>query len=269
MRIAVLDMNDGTKNLGIPSILNLIAKYPELVPTVYDVRGKCELPDLSYDMYILSGGPGSPLEGDGLWDRAFYFFLDKLWKHNQREEHKKYALFICHSFQMACHHLSVGDVMRRPVPSLGVIPVELTEAGERERIFDGLNKTVYVGDFRHWHVINPNRERLARLGGAVLASEFPHEDENAERAIMAIKFSPEWIGTQFHPEADPDGMIRHFHSPNEREQIIEKNGKEAYDEMLEYAQDPQKLRLTFEHIIPNFIEQSINKIESIHAVNTL
>lgn len=168
---------------------------------------------------------------------------------------------------MMCRHLSIADVVLRPIPSLGVIPVQLTEAGMEEPVFEGLQDPLYVGDFRRWHVINPNLERINRLGGEILAQEFPHEEEGWSQAVMAMRFTPEWIGTQFHPEADPDGMIRHFHSPLEREQIIEKNGKAAYHQMLSYAQDPDKLRLTFEKIIPNFIEQSIQKIEFSNPVN--
>ncbi len=262
MKVAILDMYDGTENLGMSSILNIVDRFPHLQPAIFDVRGKCELPDLEYDLYILSGGPGSPLEGDGVWDRAFYYFLDKLWKHNQRETNKKYAFFICHSFQMACNFLSLGDIVLRKTPSLGILPVHMTEHGKNEEVFDGLNDIFYVGDFRAWQVIQPMQERIDRIGCKVLALEKIRPHVDLERAMMAIRFSPEWIGTQFHPEADPEGMLKHFSDPSKKLDIIDKRGVERYNKMVALAEDPTKLKVTFDAILPNFIAWATERIQS-------
>ncbi|HUF10459.1 MAG TPA: hypothetical protein VMO47_14150, partial [Rhodothermales bacterium] len=66
VRVAVLDMNKGTKNLGIPSILAILDEasterhMPRFDYRVFDVRVKGEIPDLGFDIFISSGGPGSP-----------------------------------------------------------------------------------------------------------------------------------------------------------------------------------------------------------------
>ncbi len=269
LKVAVLDMYDGTENLGMHHIMDIVGRYSRLTVTSFDVRGKCELPDLDFDLYILSGGPGSPLEGDGIWDRAFYYFLNKLWKHNQQQENKKHALFICHSFQMAVNFLSLADVVLRRTPSLGVLPVHLTEEGKEEPIFEGLPDPFYVGDFRKWQVIQPNMQRFKNLGCKILALEKIRPHVDLERAIMAIRFSPEWIGTQFHPEADPEGMLVHFADEKRKAEIIEKRGSERYHKMIAHAEDTSKLQVTFDTIIPNFIEQAIIRIDQKKSVKTI
>ena len=54
-----------------------------LVDTAMDlVRVTNEVPDTSYDIYISSGGPGNPLEGNGIWELRFFHLIDRLWQHN-------------------------------------------------------------------------------------------------------------------------------------------------------------------------------------------
>ncbi len=266
MKVAVLDMYNDTRNLGIKHILKIINRFEELEVTVYNVRGKCEIPSLDYDIYIHSGGPGSPLEGDGMWDRAYYYFLGKLWKHNQRSANKKYAFFICHSFQMAFQFLSLGSLILRRRPSLGIYPMHITDEGEFEEIFHGLPDPFYAADFRKWQVIRPDMKRIARLGCKILAREKVRDHVPLERAIMAVRFSPEWIGTQFHPEAEPKGMLLHFEQPEEQKEILEHKGMAKFHNMIEIAKDPTKLQVTHDTILPTFLRQSIEKLEQIASL---
>ena len=65
IRIAVLDLYEGKENQGMRCIRELINQWSENINEdvqwdEFDVRQKNELPDLSYDIYISSGGPGSP-----------------------------------------------------------------------------------------------------------------------------------------------------------------------------------------------------------------
>jgi hypothetical protein len=42
------------------------------------VRQKNEVPDLTYDIYISSGGPGSPLDSIGSdWEAAYFSWLSE------------------------------------------------------------------------------------------------------------------------------------------------------------------------------------------------
>jgi GMP synthase-like glutamine amidotransferase len=258
IKLALLDLYNDTPNLGINNILDILKKYPEIEVSTFNVRAKCELPNLDYDIYISSGGPDSPLEGDGIWDRAYYHLMDKLWLHNQRSENKKHTLFICHSFQMICHHLSLGSVVMRQMESFGVYQVSSTEDGIQEETFKGLKPNFYVADFRHWQFINPYMERLNNLGCKILAVEKDLHPQETEKAIMAVRFSPEWLGVQFHPEADHDGMLDHMTKPDKKEIAIDKMGIERYNEMLSLIEDPEKLAQTYYTIIPNFLNTAIS-----------
>jgi homoserine O-succinyltransferase len=46
-----------------------------IVYHIFDVRSKNEVPDLSYDAYISSGGPGSPIDSAGsIWEEKILWF---------------------------------------------------------------------------------------------------------------------------------------------------------------------------------------------------
>ncbi|PKP16301.1 MAG: GMP synthase, partial [Bacteroidetes bacterium HGW-Bacteroidetes-23] len=104
IKIAILDMYDGEPNQGMRCIYDIINRFNQMVSfQVFDVRGKNELPDIKkFDIFISTGGPGNPLEGDGKWDVNYFNLIDSLWNWNNENEMKKHVLFICHSFQMAC-----------------------------------------------------------------------------------------------------------------------------------------------------------------------
>ena len=73
LRLAILDLNAGLPNQGMRCITQIVSEYKnQLDADIFDVRVTGEVPDLSYDIYISSGGPGNPLEGDGVWDTRFY-----------------------------------------------------------------------------------------------------------------------------------------------------------------------------------------------------
>ena len=63
IKLAILDMNNDEPNQGLRCIIDIVKMFSKEVDfKVFDVRAKNELPDLSFDIYISSGGPGSPLE---------------------------------------------------------------------------------------------------------------------------------------------------------------------------------------------------------------
>ena len=260
-RVAILDMYNGVPNLGIDNIREILDIFRDLEFTVFNVRGNCELPGLDFNIYISSGGPGSPLEGDGVWDRAFFSLMDRLWMHNQRSDEKKFCFFICHSFQMICHHLSLGSVVKRKSESFGVLPMHKTEEGHKEKYFQGLSDPFYAADFRQWQFIQPIQERIDRMGCKVLALEKIRPHIPLERAIMAMRFSPEWFGVQFHTEADPEGMLEHFILPDKKQMVIEKKGEEKYQKMLDHLFDSDNLSNTYKTILPAFLSDAIQRVQ--------
>jgi homoserine O-succinyltransferase/O-acetyltransferase len=140
IRIAVLDMYDGEPNQGMRCIIDIINRFNQIVTfQIFDVRGKSEFPDITkFDIYISTGGPGNPLEGDGNWDLKYYDFIDQLSAWNMEEKIKKHVLFICHSFQMACKHFGLAEITKRKDTSFGVMKVHKTELGLNDPLYEGL-----------------------------------------------------------------------------------------------------------------------------------
>jgi GMP synthase-like glutamine amidotransferase len=262
VRVAILDMNNNVPNLGLGNIVEIVKDFSDEVESqVFDVRHKGELPDITWDIYISSGGPGDPLEGDGDWDKRYYALMDELWQHNLSNPNKKYAFFICHSFQMMVHHLGVAEIVPRRSMSFGTFPVHKTEDGEKDRNFRNLPDPFYVADFRHWQVLNPNVARLEETGATILALEKIRPHVDLERAIMAIRFSDEFFGTQFHPEADPVGMLKRFRESDKYNHIISNYGEEKYRRMIDDLHHPEKMGLTHDMVLPTFLRESIQKVE--------
>ena len=262
IRLAILDMYDGVPNQGMRCIQEIVSRYDsQLSWEVFDVRDKAETPDMSFDIYISTGGPGSPYDGDGHWDVRYYEWLDAVWKWNQKDgEDKKHVFFICHSFQMACKYFQVAEISIRKSQSFGTFPCRMTTDGFEDPGFKGLSSPFWVADFRHWQVVEPKMKRLDSMGARILALEKIRPHIPLERAIMAIRFSREIFGTQFHPEADPKGMLDHFLDPQRRKSVIEEHSEEKYSRMIRDLNDPSKLQLTQDIVIPLFLNHSIQKI---------
>jgi GMP synthase-like glutamine amidotransferase len=256
IRLAILDLYDGTPNQGMRCIHEIADSFgPRMDKKVFDVRGKGEVPDLDFDVYISSGGPGDPRKCGADWEPAYYGWLDRVAAWNRTEPHKKPALFICHSFQMAVEHFGLAEVCPRRSMSFGTFPVHLTEAGQQDHFFADLPTPFWVVDFRRFQVIQPDDEKIEAFGADILAMEKIRPHIDLERAVMAIRFSPEMVGVQFHPEADPDGMYIHFQQPEIKAEIFEEHGLEKWGQMMHDLTDPDKLPLTHDIIIPGFLRE--------------
>ncbi|HUM47099.1 MAG TPA: GMP synthase [Chitinophagales bacterium] len=266
IKVAVLDLYNREKNEGMRCIRSLL--YLEKLKTdarvrwdIFDVRNAEEIPDESYDVYISSGGPGSPLASGEAWEKKYFQLIDNLWEHNLKNaDHKKHAFFICHSFQLLCRHWKVGEVTKRKSTSFGVLPIHETEEAANEPLFEKLPEPFYAVDSRDYQVVQPNQKLMEREGYQLLALEKPRPHVGLERAMMAVRFSDEFIGTQFHPEADPQGMLRYFSRPDKKEIIIKHHGVEKYYQMVDYLDDPDKIVLTQQTILPTFLNNSFDKV---------
>lgn len=261
-RLAILDLYNGEPNQGMRCIQEIVSQFErEFECSVFDIRGKGDVPGTDYDVYISSGGPGDPLEGDGDWDRRYFQLIDDLLHFNQASsDQKKHVFFICHSFQMACHHFGVAKVTERHKMSFGTFRTHMTEEGRRDPIFNGLPDPFYVADFRSYQVVQPNWEQIESMGANILALEKIRPHVPLERAIMAMRFTPEMVGTQFHPEADPDGMLDHFLDKERRVKIIEEHSEERYLRMIEHLNDPDKIQLTHDLVLPLFLMRAIRRL---------
>jgi homoserine O-succinyltransferase len=216
------------------------------------------VPDLSYDIYLSTGGPGSPVDSEGSeWEKAYFGLVEGLLQWNQQAGVKKPMLFICHSFQLMCRYFGLGQVCRRRSPAFGVFPVHKTTAGEQEYSFRHLPDPFYIVDSRNWQVIGLRPEKLDAMGAQVLAIEKERPHVPLERAVMAIRFNEYFLGMQFHPEADAAGMRKHLLQEEKKEHVTLHYGSEKYESMLEQLTDPEKIMLTHNRLIPTFLNDII------------
>ena len=77
---------------------------------------------------------------------------------------------------------------------------------------------------------------------------------------MGVRFSNEFVGLQFHPEADALSFVANLKSKEKRENIIAMKGKTKFRDMLEDLLDEDKIYKTNETIIPNFLRIAINDL---------
>jgi homoserine O-succinyltransferase/O-acetyltransferase len=268
IKIAILDLYEGAPNQGMRCIRELINQWGESTHTnlqfdEFEVRINKEIPSLDYDIFISSGGPGSPLDTEGSdWEKAYFEWLDKVetWNNQQGNFPKKNVLFICHSFQLACRYYGIGTVCKRKSTSFGVFPIHMLMDGMEETVFEGLRDPFYAVDSRDYQVIEPNHSRIKEMGAKILAIEKNRPHVPYERAIMALRFNPWFIGTQFHPEADAIGMSMYLQREDKKQSVIENHGEAKWANMLEHLQDPEKIMYTYSHIIPNFLQQSVGEM---------
>lgn len=274
IRIALLDMNNNQINQGFKNIKEISEAFRQSCTgenvsiTTFDVRFKNEIPDIEdFDIFISSGGPGNPHREGFEWEDRFSTFLDSIHNHNRISQEKKYLFLICHSFQLASIHWKLGNICKRKSYSFGVMPIHKTEEGEEEFLFKNLPDPFYAVDSRAYQFIEPDHERFEELGMKITAIEKfrPHID--LERAVMAVRFSEEIFGTQFHPEANPEGMIENLKDEKNKLAMIENFGMEKYLETIDRIDDEDKITLTQSQILPRFLDFAKQNI--INTVNVL
>lgn len=261
LRIAILDLYEGQPNQGMRCIRQLINEWSEFhsIPTTFDefeVRLENRLPDLSYDIYISSGGPGSPLESEGSeWETAYFNWLSSVeqWNNNPQQHRKKYIFLICHSFQVVCRQYGVGDISKRKSTAFGVFPVHVTLEGQKDPVFEGLRDPFYVVDSRDYQVTLPDFNKLKMIGAEILCIEKYRPHVPYAQALMGIRFNDYMVGTQFHPEADAIGMSMYLQTEEKKKTVIENHGEEKWRSMVEHLNDPDKIMWTYAHLIPNFL----------------
>lgn len=273
IKIATIDLYNNEPNEGLRCISDIVKEVSdsysnlEISYNVFETRYKGLTPDLDFDIFISSGGPGSPFDGEGSkWEKDYFNLLDKIWSFNQNnDEKKKYIFFICHSFQMMARYFQIGEVNKRFLNSFGIKQFTKTSDGQKDLILSELTNPLYAADIRQWQVVNPNYNHLKEIGAKILSWEVPEQENKDNPAIGAVRISNEIVGTQFHPEADPASMLYHFKQKERMEYIINRYGEETYHEMIAWLEDPMKIKLTRKTVLPSFLNNAINELMKVEV----
>jgi len=256
--LAILDMNNGAPNQGLRCIEEIVQKYSDTIDyKIFDVRQKNEIPNTSFDVYISSGGPGSPLEKED-WRKPYLELMQSLWDMNRADPLvKKHVFFICYSFQVICDYFELGEIKPRRSTSFGILRVHKTQNGKKDIILKGLPDPYFAVDSRDFQLIQPKLKVFKAHGAKILSLEKIRTHVELERAIMAVRFSDEFVGTQYHPEAEPISMEAHFKKDENKQKVIESFGEEKYNQMMYRMNHPDKLELTYNTIIPGFLNKAL------------
>lgn len=272
IKLALLDMNNNHANQGMKNIREISQQFKETSAenveiTVFDVRYKNEMPKVEdFDIFISSGGPGNPHREGYEWEQKFADFLNQVWEHNKNSEQKKFLFLICHSFQLASIHWKLGNICKRKSYSFGVMPIHKTYQGENDFLLKNLPEPFYAVDSRAYQFIEPDHKKLDEMGMKIVGLEKVRPHIHLERAVMAIRFSEEIFGTQFHPEANPDGMIENLKDDKNKNAMIENYGMEKYLETLDRMDDPDKILLTQAQILPRFLQNAAEQITKVYEM---
>ena len=109
-------------------------------------------------------------------------------------------------------------------------------------------------------MVSPNAKKIKELDATIVAVEKGEFLNEETRALMAVRFSNEWFGTQFHPEAHPDGMIHYLRRQEKKDMILKQWGLHTYEEMMHNAIHPERLANTRDHILPGFLKDAVDHI---------
>jgi hypothetical protein len=132
--------------------------------------------------------------------------------------------------------------------------------GREENVFTTLNDPFYAVDSRDYQVINPNHQRINELGAKILAIEKERPHVPYQRAIMSVRFNDYFIGTQFHPEADATGMSMYLQREDKKKMVIENYGHAKWESMINQLNDPDKILMTHDTVLPNFLNIAVGEL---------
>jgi hypothetical protein len=272
LRLCLVDMNNGVANQAIRCFRRIIDDFAasvaktnpslDLSLSYVQPRNLGEVPPGDCDLYLSSGGPGSPFDGwDDPWCTGYRKFLDSVVDDSLRQgDVGRSALLVCHSFEIAVIHFAVATMAPRAQRKFGVMPIYMTVAGMRSPLLEPFGDRLFAWEHRSWQAIGLDERRLADLGGALLATESRDEAKSKGEGLLAFRFASGVEGTQFHPEADRAGAVAWIERPEQAQAVIDAFGELTYRRMLKTLDNPDRLARTFALLIPGWLARRFNAL---------
>jgi len=262
-------MNNGLTNRGIPGFRCLIEEFVQRVkernPVIevsplqeVEPRIRGTLPNKEVDLVLSSGGRGSPFDGfKKPWYSGYRKFLDHVADATLKDPLRSPALFVvCHSFEISIIHFDFAKMKERRELKVGAMPAYLTEEGRQDPLFAPFGDRLFGWEYREWQAMDLDEKRLGR--GALLAREsLPGKTDEGE-ALLACRFAPGIVGTQFHPEADREGATAYIEENAER--LKGSYGEKGFQQMSEIVNNPNGLMRTYTLLIPSWLTLRFNEL---------
>jgi GMP synthase-like glutamine amidotransferase len=271
IRVCIVDMNNGHVNQAMRCLRGIVAQFFERVRR-HNPDLPCELGEVSprntpdpvpdnYDLYLSSGGPGSPYDGDGTqWVMDYGRFVDGVMESSVTGGGAQRSLFaICYSFEMVVRHLNIAAVVPRVDRKFGVMPVYMTPEGQEHPLLKPFGDRLFAFEHRNWEAVDLDTRKLATLGGKLLALE-SRDGVSKGRAILGLDVGPGVESVQFHPEADRPGVMNWISRPEQAAAFKATYGEVTYQAMLRTLDDPKRLARTYALVIPGWLARKFNEI---------
>lgn len=271
LRVCLVDMNQGHVNQAMRCFRGLVGGFFDRVQKANPDLA-CELVEVSprdtnapiprgADLYIGSGGPGSPYDGDEQpWFGDFASFVDEIVESaSGPAEHRKSMFGVCYTFEMLVRHFRVATMAMRDSRKFGVMPIYTTAAGQAHPLLGAFGDRLFAFEHRNWEAIDLDAKRLEALGGALLAQE-SRDGWSKGRAILGLDLGSGIETVQFHPEADRAGVVSWVARPEQAEAFRATYGEDTYQAMLRTLDDPTRVARTYAIVIPGFLVRKFNAL---------
>jgi GMP synthase-like glutamine amidotransferase len=269
LRICIVDMNNAHVNQAMRCLRGLVSNFFEHVKR-HNPALVCELVEVSprdtnhevprdCDLYLSTGGPGSPFDGDGQpWQADYGVFCDHVAESAARGGAGRQGLFaICYSFEMVVRHFNLARIAPRGERKFGVMPIYTTPEGQHHPLLAAFGDRLFAFEHRNWEAIELDEAKLRSLGGKVLARE-SRDGVSKGRALLALDAAPGIETVQFHPEADRPGVMNWVARPEQAAAFKATYGEMTYQAMLRTLDDPRRLARTFALVIPGWFVRQFN-----------
>jgi GMP synthase-like glutamine amidotransferase len=266
-------MNNAHVNQAMRCLRGIVAQFFERVRRE-NPHLPCELGEVSprntndpipddYDLYLSSGGPGSPFDGDGApWTFDYGRFVDGVIDASTAGAGRQRACFaICYSFEMVVRHLNLAAIVPRVDRKFGVMPIYTTTEGQEHPLLSPFGDRLFAFEHRNWEAIDLDERKLRDLGGKLLARE-SRDGVSKGRAILGLDVAPGVEAVQFHPEADRPGVMNWVARPEQAAAFKATYGEVTYQAMLRTLDDPRRLARTYALVIPGWLTRKFNEFAS-------
>jgi GMP synthase-like glutamine amidotransferase len=264
-------MNNGHVNQAMRCFRGLVAEFFERVQRRNPALA-CELVEISprdtnlpiptdCDLYLSSGGPGSPFDGDGEpWTFDYARFIDGVVESVVRGGASQRALFaICYSFEVVVRHYHLAQIIPRTERKFGIMPVYTTLTGQRHPLLSAFGDRLFAFEHRNWEAVDLDERKLTSLGGTVLARE-SRDGVSKGRALLGLDVAPGVEAVQFHPEADRAGVVNWISRPEQAAAFKATYGEFTYQAMMRTLDDPRRLARTYALVIPGWLSRHFNAL---------
>jgi GMP synthase-like glutamine amidotransferase len=281
LRVSLVDMNNGVANEAIRCFRRILTAFtarvraanPRLTIHLEHVqpRNLGELPPHHVDLFVSSGGPGSPHEGwSQRWCTGYRHFLD--WMMDaavHRPDAPPAGFLVCHSYELAVQHFGFAHMRHRGDLKFAIFPAYVTEEGGQTQFLAPFADRLFIWEHRHWQAVEMDEHMVASWGGALLATESRPGQSDKGRALLAFRFGPGLDGTQFHPEADRAGVLAWIDRPEHSSALRDAYGHSLYDRMMRTLADPGRLARTYALLIPGWLTERFNRLAAVRGLHPI